>query len=99
MHSMALVSDEAQVQARFGPIGDSANLDRSLVHSLHRTYQRLRNRFGRTRWNSQGTCVMWNVILVRSEIVLVSVQDRCTTCAKCTIGSKIVLDALDGSAR
>ena len=96
---MALVSDEAQVDARFGPIGDSANLDGSWVHSLHRTYQRFRNCFGRTRWNSQGTCVLWNVILVRSEIVLVSVQDMCTTCAKCTIGSEIVLDALDGSAR
>ena len=27
------------------------------------------------------------------EIVLVLVQDRCTVCAKHTIGSKIVLDA------
>jgi hypothetical protein len=31
--------------------------------------------------------VMWNVVLVRLEIVLVSVQDRCMVCAKCTIGS------------
>ena len=38
-------------------------------------------------------------LFFRSETVLVSVQDRCTTCAKCTIGSEIVLDALDGSAR
>jgi hypothetical protein len=29
--------------------------------------------------------------------VLVSVDDRCTICAKCTIGSEIVLDALDGT--
>ena len=27
------------------------------------------------------------------EIVLISTQDRCTVCAKCTIGSEIVLDA------
>ena len=29
---------------------------------------------------------MWNLILVRLETVSVSVQDRCTVCAKCTIG-------------
>jgi hypothetical protein len=26
----------------------------------------------------------------------VSVQDRCTVCAKCTIGLEIVLDEIDG---
>jgi hypothetical protein len=34
--------------------------------------------------------VMWNLISVHLEIVLVSVQDRCTVCAKCTIGSEII---------
>ena len=46
---MVLLSDEAQVVARFGPFGDSANL----------------------------------------------AQDRCTVCAKRTIGSEIVLDTPD----
>jgi hypothetical protein len=40
---------------------------------------------------------MWNFVSVRLEIVLVSVQDRCTVCAKCTIVSEIVLDAPDGT--
>ena len=31
------------------------------------------------------------------EMVLVLVQDRCTVCAKRTIGSDIVLDAPDGT--
>jgi hypothetical protein len=31
--------------------------------------------------------------------VLVSVQDRCTVCAKCTIASEIVLEARDGTPR
>jgi hypothetical protein len=31
--------------------------------------------------------------------VLVSVQDRCMVCARRTIGSKIILDALDGTTR
>ena len=31
------------------------------------------------------------------DIVLVSVEDRCTVCAKRTIGSEIVLDAPDGT--
>ena len=96
---MVLLGEETLVEDRFSPFRDSGNIDARWVHGLRRTYHWLRNRFGRTRWNSQGTCVLWNVILVRSEIVLVSVQDRCTTCAKGTIGSEIVLDALDGSAR
>jgi hypothetical protein len=33
------------------------------------------------------------------ETVLVSVQDRCMMCARCTIGSEIVLDATDGTTR
>ena len=35
---------------------------------------------------------MWNLISVHLETVLVSVQDRCTVCAKCTIGSDIVFN-------
>ena len=42
---------------------------------------------------------MWNLVLVRLEIVLVSVQDRYMVCAKHNIGSKIVLDAPDGTAQ
>ena len=34
---------------------------------------------------------------VRLEMVLVLVQDRCTVCAKRTIGSEIVSDAPDGT--
>jgi hypothetical protein len=34
---------------------------------------------------------------VRSMTVLVSVQDRCTVCAKHTIGLEIILDAPDGT--
>ena len=32
---MVPLCDEAQVEARFGPFGDSANLDARLVHGLH----------------------------------------------------------------
>jgi hypothetical protein len=35
----------------------------------------------------------WKLILIIVEIVLVSVQDRCTVCAKTIIGSEIILDA------
>jgi hypothetical protein len=31
--------------------------------------------------------------------LLVSMQDRCIVCAKCTVGLEIVLDALDGTPR
>ena len=36
------------------------------------------------------TWVMWNLISFSLEIVLVSVQDRCTVCAKRTIDLEIV---------
>ena len=36
---------------------------------------------------------------VSLEKVLVSTQDRCTVCAKRTIGSEISLDAPDGTPR
>ena len=39
------------------------------------------------------TRVMSNLVLVRLEMVLVSVQDRCVVCAKRTIGPEIILDA------
>jgi hypothetical protein len=45
---MELLGDEAQVEARFGPFGDSAILDARLVHSLRRIFLRLRNHFRRT---------------------------------------------------
>ena len=37
--------------------------------------------------------VLWNLVSDRLEILLVSVQDRCTVCAKRTIGLDIVFNA------
>ena len=39
---------------------------------------------------------MWNLTCFLTETVLVSVQDRCTVCAKHTISLEIVLDVLLG---
>ena len=39
------------------------------------------------------TWVMWNLVSNRLEIVLVSVEDRCTVCAKRCIGLDIVFNA------
>jgi hypothetical protein len=46
-----------------------------------------------------GEQVMWNLVSVRLEIVLVSVQYRRMVCAEHTIGSEIVLDAPDDTLR
>ena len=43
---MVLLGDEAQLEARFGPFGDRANLDAKSVHGLCRTY----HRFGKSFW-------------------------------------------------
>ena len=37
--------------------------------------------------------VLWNLVSDHLEIVLVSVQDRCTVCTKRTIGSDITFNA------
>ena len=42
---MVLLGDEAQLEASFGPFGDSANLDARSVHCLRRTYHRLGKSF------------------------------------------------------
>jgi hypothetical protein len=46
-----------------------------------------------------GQWVMWNLVSVRLEIVLLSVQYRCRVCAERTIGSEFVLDAPDHTSR
>ena len=46
-----------------------------------------------------GEWVMSNLVLIRLDMVLVSVQERCTVCAKHTIGLEIVLEAPDGTPK
>ena len=91
MHPMVLLGDEAQLESHFGPFGDSTNIDARSVRGLRPMYHRLGNRFGRTRWNSQVTWVMWN--LVRSVW-------RWCQC-QCKIGARftayIIQDTPDGT--
>jgi hypothetical protein len=68
---MVLLGDVGHVESSFGPFGDSVNLEARDVHGLRRKYHGLRNCFGRARWNSSVTSVLWNLVLVRLETVLV----------------------------
>jgi hypothetical protein len=61
MHLMLPLGDEAQVEACFGPFRQSANLGARKVHGSRRMYNRLRNHFGHTGWNSKVMWVMWNL--------------------------------------
>ena len=69
------------------------------VKARFETYHRLINRFGRTRWYHLVMRLKWKPVSVRLEIVLMLSQDRCTVCVECIIGSKIILDAPDGTPR
>jgi hypothetical protein len=40
-----------------------------------------------------------DIVSVHLEMVLVSVQDRCMVCARCTVGSVMILDEHDGTLR
>jgi hypothetical protein len=90
---MELIGDVDQMEVCFGLFGYSANLDATYVHSLRRTYYRLRNHFGRTRWYSYVMWVKWKLVLVSLEIELILTQYRCTVCAKRAIGLKMFLGA------
>ena len=95
---MVPLVDEAQVEARFGPIEHSANLDARLVHGSPLTYHRLRNRFGRTRQYSKVMRIKWKLDSVCLAIVLILMQDRCLVCAERTIGLKVIFYAPDGNS-
>jgi hypothetical protein len=82
-----------------GPFGNTVSVGVRYVHGLRRMYHRIGNQFGRIWWNSQVTWVMSNLILVYLETALLSVDDRCTVCAKRTIGPRMILDTPDGSPR
>ena len=64
MHPMELLNDMCHMESRFGLFEDNVSFDARQVHSLRGMYHMLENQFGRTRWNSQMTCVIWNVSLV-----------------------------------
>ena len=51
---MVLLGDEAQLEARFGPFGDTANLDARSVHGLRRMYHRLAKSFWTYPMELQG---------------------------------------------
>jgi hypothetical protein len=87
---MVLLGHETQVDARFGPFGDSIILvqDRCMEIVV-----------GCTRWISKVTLVMWNLVSIHLETVLVSVQDMCIVCSKHTIGLEIIVDTPGGTPR
>ena len=41
--------------------------------------------------------IRWNLISVRLDTMLVSMQDRCIVCARRTIGSEIIVDTPNGT--
>jgi hypothetical protein len=45
------------------------------------------------------TRLKWKIVSVRLEIVLILTQDRCIVYVERNIGTKIVLDAPDGTPR
>jgi hypothetical protein len=49
---MVLLGYEAQLEARFGLFGDSANPEARGMHGLSQMYHKLGNHFGCNEWNS-----------------------------------------------
>ena len=87
---MELLRDVGHVKSDFGLFGDSVDFGAIYLHGLRRTHHRVGNRLECTRWNTKVRLDLWKLVSIRLEIVLVSVQDRCTVCATRTIGLDIV---------
>jgi hypothetical protein len=98
-HSVALLGDGAQVEARLSPFGDSVNLDARKVCGLCRAYHEARKSSWTHPMELLGEWVLCNLIPVHLETVLVSVQYRCMVCAEHTIVLEFILDAPDGTPR
>ena len=99
MHKMALLGDVVKwklILVCLEIVLTSTQDSCTVCAQMHR---RLINHFGCTRWYSDVTWVKWSLISVLLVIVLTSTQDRCTVCTKRTIGSKISLNAPDGTPR
>jgi hypothetical protein len=96
---MELLCDMGHVESCFSPIGDRVSLGAREVHGLRGTYHRLQNHFGRTRLYSYVTRLKCKLVLVHLEIVPILTLDGYTVCAKCTIGSEIILDVPCGTPR
>jgi hypothetical protein len=95
---MVLLGDTCQVEARFGPFGDSVILGRRSVYSLRRMYHRHGNLFKHTRWYFSVTLVKSKLVLDHLEIELISTQYRCMVCTECTTGMEIFLGTPDGTS-
>ena len=86
---MGLLGDEAQVEARFGPFGDSANLGTRSVAFAPNVPQ-ARKSFWMHPMELLGDVGLAESHSVRLEMEFALVQGRCMVCAIRIIGSDIV---------
>jgi hypothetical protein len=88
-----------QMEACFGPFGDSVNLDARLVHGFAPNMQYTRKSFWAHMMELLGDGGQMELISVCLQTVLISVQGRCTICAEYTTGIEILLATPDGPPR
>ena len=86
------------VESRFDPFGDGVSVGARLVHGLRQTYD------GSEIILAHQMVLLGDEAQVEPRFGLFGDSanldaDRCTVCAKCTIGSLIILDAPDGTPR
>jgi hypothetical protein len=99
MHPTELLCDVGHVESRFGPFGDSVSFRARYVHGFRQNVPQAQKSFWMHRMALLGVRLKWKLVSVYLEIVLILIQDRCTVCAKRTVGSEIILGAPDGTTR
>jgi hypothetical protein len=92
---MELLGDVGHVESSFGPFGDSVSFGAWFVPYVPSAKKLF--------W-MHGMVLLGDKAQIEPHFgpfgaVLVSVQDRCMVCAKCSISSEIILDAPDGTPR
>ena len=94
---MVLLHVEAQVDARFGLFGDSTSVGARYVHGLRQMLHWLRIILDAADYTPRCEAHVEYPISVNLEIVLILTQDRCTVCAKRTIGLENCFGHTDGT--
>ena len=94
---MEVLGDTGHVESRFCPFRDGVCVGAGQVHGLRQTYHRLRKLF----WMLPMVllCDEAQVIACFGPLGDIADADRCTVCAKRTIGLEIIVDAPDATPR
>jgi hypothetical protein len=91
---MELLGDVGQVEGHLNSLGDGVNLGKIGARIAANVPWAWKS-FCAYSMELLGNVGQMELVSIRLDVLLISTQDRCTVCAKRTIGLEIYLDAPD----